>query len=264
VTETTPDNTDMPVSEENSEGAAPAKRPRGRPRKPRNPEADPTVDMPSILPIELAKQLESGIIFGELSPGERVVEDDVAIRFNVSRSPVRDAFRHLEANGLVVREARRGVRVTEMSLRDLDEVYSCRIELEGLATQQAAINCTSAQVGSLDRHFEKMLRAGASGDMRAYFWTNIEFTENVQEIAANRTLSRILAGLGRQAMRYRYYAYKRFPGMIEWSMNTNRELIAAVKENAPDRARETARLIVGNAWAKIRSALEDDGKRANN
>lgn len=216
--------------------------------------------MPSILPVELATHLESAIIFGDFTPGMRIVEDDIGVRFNVSRSPVREAFRQLEATGLVVREARRGVRVTEMSLSDLDEVYACRMELEALATRQAAANCTEAQARTLDRGFEAMVRAGAAGDIRSYFWENIRFTEHIHDISSNRTLMRLLAGLNRQAMRYRYFAYRSVPEMVEWSMNANRDLTRAVRDNDVQRAGQAARSLVENAWSKIRHALEQDAR----
>src|SRR5512133_803039 len=65
-----------------------------------------------VMPQVLAEALESAIVFGELAPGERIIEEEIAARYDVSRSPVRDALRRLEAGGLVVRADHRGARVT--------------------------------------------------------------------------------------------------------------------------------------------------------
>ena len=83
------------------------------------------------IPEELASRLEDEIIFGAATAACRLTEDEVALRFGVSRSPVREALRLLERDGLVVREARKGIWVAPLSLKDFDEVYVCRIELEG-------------------------------------------------------------------------------------------------------------------------------------
>ncbi len=75
--------------------------------------------------------LEEAIVFLELAPSERLTEEDVAERYGVSRSPAREALRSLENDGLVLREARKGIWVTPMSLRDFDDIYRCRIRAGG-------------------------------------------------------------------------------------------------------------------------------------
>jgi DNA-binding GntR family transcriptional regulator len=73
------------------------------------------------MPDQLEQALESAIVFGEMVPGTRVIEEEIAERYRVSRSPVREALRRLESDGLLVRDERRGMRITPMSRRDLDE-----------------------------------------------------------------------------------------------------------------------------------------------
>ena len=97
-----------------------------------------------VLAEELARYIESEIIFCEIAPGTRLTEEDISARYGLSRSPVREAFRLLAADGLVVLSARRGIRVTPVSRRDLAEVQGCRIELEGLAAAQAAAHSQPA------------------------------------------------------------------------------------------------------------------------
>ena len=94
--------------------------------------------LPSVIAPEIARVLSDRIVFIELPPGTRILEEEVSANFGVSRSPIREVFRMLEADGLVIRAARRGVSVTPMSRRDLDEVYACRVGLEGLAAAEAA------------------------------------------------------------------------------------------------------------------------------
>ena len=98
----------------------------------------PTYMAPSLIATEIAQILSDQIVYLQIAPGARIHEEEVGENFGVSRSPVREVFRMLEADGLVIRAARKGVRVTPMSRRDLDEVYACRSGLEGVAAAQAA------------------------------------------------------------------------------------------------------------------------------
>lgn len=229
-------------------------RKRGRPRSSMTVVAPFDFQLPELMPTELTRELARGIVFGEHAPGTRFIEEDVAAAFKVSRSPVREAFRRLEADGLVVREARRGVRVTPISLADLDEVYSCRLELEGLAAEQAAHRGPEHRE-DLDRAFAKLREARDSGELTRYFDTNIAFTAAIHDLSGNATLIRLLQGLTKQALRYRFLAYKRFPDMMDFSLRTNQDIVDAVQRGHGTIAREVARLLVRHAWTKIRDAV---------
>ena len=84
--------------------------------------------------------LQNDIIDGTLSPGERLFEDAIAERCQVSRTPLREAIRQLEQEGLLERCSGRGLRVTNMSLKEANELYEIRAHLEGLATLHATNN----------------------------------------------------------------------------------------------------------------------------
>src|SRR5258708_12958957 len=94
--------------------------------------------LPSVIAPEIARVLSDRIVFLELLPGTRILEEEVSANFGVSRSPIREVFRMLEADGLVIRAARRGVSVTPMSRRDLDEAYPCRFRPACLPPAHAA------------------------------------------------------------------------------------------------------------------------------
>ena len=162
-----------------------------------------------VMPQVLAEALESAIVFGELAPGGRIIEEEIAARYDVSRSPVRDALRRLEADGLVVRADHRGARVTPISRSDLDEVYLCRIELEGLAAQQAAKRWQPPIDASFLEKLGEMRAAFKASDIKRYFLANVGFTDAVHRASGNATLQRLLKSIGKQALRYRYLAYNR-------------------------------------------------------
>jgi DNA-binding GntR family transcriptional regulator len=210
---------------------------------------------PDALADELARALETQIIYGELAPETRLVEEEVAQRFGISRSPVREALRLLEQGGLVLREARRGIWVAPIGRADLDSVYSCRVALEGLAAEQAAKARTSAHVAALEEAFAEMERAA---DVRAYFQANVAFTEAVHEAAGNPTLRRLLASIGKQGLRYRFLAYSRAPVLIKRSLAGNHELLAAIADGHPARAREITEELIRGSWYAVGRAVDEE------
>ena len=214
-----------------------------------------------VLAYELARFLESGIIFCEIPPGARLTEEDISARHGLSRSPVREAFRLLAADGLVVLSARRGIRVTPVSRRDLAEVQGCRIELEGLAAFQAAEHAGAADLAALRAIVEEMAQALAAGDVRAYFNCNVAFTNRIHLASGNVTLMRLLNGIGKQALRYRYIAYQKVPDLMRVSLPGNRRILAAIRAHEARRAREITATLIRNSWAAIEPHIpaDDDG-----
>lgn len=207
--------------------------------------------LPDVLGQELVRALEEEIVSGRLAPETRLVEEEVAQRFGISRSPVREALRRLEQDGLVVREARRGIWVTPISRADLDEVYSCRIALEGLAAEQAALSRTEQHIAALRTAFGAMDRAHEAGDVIAYFRGNLAFTDAIHEAAGNATLRRLLAGIGKQAQRYRYLAYSAAPELIDQSLIGSRYILAAIVKGDATRAREITEELIRRSWKTV-------------
>ena len=185
------------------------------------------LSLPEGLPQELARGLEDAIVFRDLAPGARLVEEEIATRFAISRSPVREAIRILEARGLVLREARRGSRVTALSRHDLDEVYACRIELEGLAAAAAAGMRGPADRERLDERIEWLAAAREHRDDREFLRASMALSRAIHEASHNRTLIRLLSTLEPQAMRYRFLAYARAAELMDASLEGNRAVAAA-------------------------------------
>ncbi len=117
--------------------------------------------------VELAvRRLRSEILSGALAPGERLVEEQLTRRFGTSRAPLREALRLLGQQGLVEHLPRRGVRVTQLSARDMDELFSLRDTLEQFAVRCAFGNGTAPEPGrlaGLERAVAEMERAATGG-----------------------------------------------------------------------------------------------------
>jgi len=210
-----------------------------------------------VMPQRLAAALESAIVFGELPPGGRIIEEEVAARYDVSRSPVRDALRRLEGDGLVVRVDHRGARVAPISRSDLDEIYLCRIELEGLAAQQAAKRWQSPIDAVFIEKLAAMRSAFKANDIKRYFLANVGFTDAIHRVTGNVTLQRLLKSIGKQALRYRYLAYHTAPNLMSMSVEGNREIVDLILARKGVQARRITGQLIEKSWRAIRDVIPE-------
>ena len=217
------------------------------------------LSLPEGLPQELARGLQEAIVFRDLTPGARLVEEEVASRFAISRSPVREAFRILETRGLVRREARRGSRVAELSRRDLDEVYACRLELEGLAAAQAAHARSPADLDSLDEGIEALATARERGDPRSFLRASMALSRTIHEASHNRTLIRLLSTLEPQAMRYRFVAYARAESLMDASIEGNAAVAESIHTGDREAASAATTRMIRNAWTVVGRVFDEGG-----
>ncbi len=122
----------------------------------------------------VAHELRVLVISGSLKPGTHLVEGHLAEQFDVSRGPVRDALRQLEAEGLVD-SRRRGVFVKGLSAQDVDELYSLRESLETLALRLAMSRAGDADWSEAERHLAGMRRAAQEADADRFASCDLEF-----------------------------------------------------------------------------------------
>jgi DNA-binding GntR family transcriptional regulator len=213
--------------------------------------------LPAMIAAEIARVLTRQITFLKLQPDARITEEELCAQFGVSRSPVREAFRMLEADGLVVRTARRGVRVAPMNRVNLDEVYACRVALEGLAAAEAARSAGDQTLAQLNEHLADMEEALNGNDVERFFDRNAAMTRAIHAASGNATLIRIVAGVDQQALRYRYLAHLRRHEMLDLSLDGQREVIAAIAARKPLQARRRAESLIRRAHAVIARALAE-------
>ncbi|MDY6306197.1 MAG: GntR family transcriptional regulator, partial [Oribacterium sp.] len=129
--------------------------------------SDFTVNMNEYLPLRdlVFNTLRQAILKGELKPGERLMEIQLAEKLGVSRTPIREAIRKLELEGLVIMIPRRGAEVARISQRSLQDVLEVRGALEELATDLACQRITDEELQKLqdaENHFKEVVAAGAS------------------------------------------------------------------------------------------------------
>lgn len=131
--------------------------------------------MSEIVSVPMRKQayiiLKDAIITGKLVSGERIVEDDLAEKFQISRTPLREALHRLEQDGLLYRPTGRGLAVTYLSEDEAKQLYEVRSKLEGLATRLAVVNLTAddkSYLKNLSNKFEKSGEELTNSEMKEF------------------------------------------------------------------------------------------------
>jgi DNA-binding GntR family transcriptional regulator len=177
------------------------------------------------------------ILAGELRPGQRINEPDVAARLGVSRVPVREALRELESSGLVAARKHAGVFVRELSAREVAELYELRAVLDAHAGRRAAALPAPARAGLcavLEQHTAAMQAAERAPDVQAYYAANLAFHWALVEAAGNQALAAHYRAVVQQLHLSRLKNLSSATGM-QASMAEHAQIVAALA--AADAAR---------------------------
>lgn len=190
------------------------------------------------LPMLLEQEIERVILGGEFSPGDHVNEKELALRFGVSRGPVREALRSLESSGLVEQIPNRGVFVRTLTAQQAADVYDVRAALFGLAGKLLAERITDEGIAKLRQFLADMDVAVAADNFEAYVKVNFAFHEYIVENTGNPTLAQQYLGLVKQLRLYRARSL-----MLGDSMHASHlehhAMVDAIAARDPMRALET-------------------------
>jgi DNA-binding GntR family transcriptional regulator len=192
-------------------------------------------------------QLRAAIRSQELKPGDRLREADLAERLGVSRTPVREALRRLEADGLVQLAPPRGFVVTELTHRRVMELYAMREELAGVAARFAAEQASPMEIQTLQ---ELVAQQGAASDGAEAAEHNNRLQEAITSAAHNEFLTRAANSLTDVLELLGTTTYS-MPGRIEAGWQENQAIVEAIARRDGAAAEQAARLHVRNA-AKLR------------
>ncbi len=150
--------------------------------------------------------LRQAILDGTLAPGTSLREAEVALRVGVSRTPIRDALRRLELQGLVVKTPSGGMAVSEISAQLIEEAFELRKVLEGYAARLAAQVVTRDDAAYLEGVINDAERAIERGDWEHLITLNDRFHRRIEELAGNRVLTRTMQSLREQTPAFRAFA----------------------------------------------------------
>jgi DNA-binding GntR family transcriptional regulator len=183
--------------------------------------------------------LRNGIVEGALAPGERLRSEALANELRVSRTPVREALRKLEAEGLAVHAGVRLV-VHAPSEQDLTELFYVREALEGMAARLAAENATPAEAAEIGELLDDMDAVCRRGDLDALRRLTADFHQLVCRAAHNDRLLQLLAGLLDTARKIQTSTLFG-EGRAAEALREHRDLVAAIAAHDADRAEALAR-----------------------
>lgn len=169
------------------------------------------LDMNSFLPLRdvVFNTLRQAILRGELEPGERLPEIQLADKLGVSRTPIREAIRKLELEGLVIMIPRKGAVVAEITEKSLRDVLEVRRALEELSVKLACEKIQEEELEELKvaaKEFEDALK---TGDVTAYAEADVKFHDIIYHTTDNERLIQLLNNLSEQMYRYRVEYLKR-------------------------------------------------------
>lgn len=200
---------------------------------------DFSVDMNEYLPLRevVFNTLRKAILKGELKPGERLMEIALAERLGVSRTPVREAMRKLELEGLVVMIPRRGAQVANITEKDLNDVLEVRIALENLSIENACARMTEEQLEQLWEAAKIFERTMADGNLVKLAEADVAFHEVIYQSSDNRRLNQVLNNLREQIYRYRV-EYLKDEETRNLLVREHKELYEAIRARDVKKAQE--------------------------
>lgn len=164
-----------------------------------------TLNINEYLPLRevVFNTLRDAILKGELDPGEHLMEVQLANRLGVSRTPIREAIRQLETEGLVVMTPRKGAVVAEITQKDLTDVLEVRKALEELAVELACNKITAEEVEKLKECDERFCEALDKNELTVIADMDEQFHDVIYEATGNKRLVQLLNNLRQQMYRYR-------------------------------------------------------------
>jgi DNA-binding GntR family transcriptional regulator len=185
-------------------------------------------------------QLRQAILHGEMAPAQRLVENELAEQFGVTRASIRAALIDLEAQGLVERIRNRGSRVRVVTVEEAVAITECRMVLEGLCAAKAATVASDEQLAELTGLGTAMTKAVADGEPVTYSELNQELHAKVREFSGQRTAVDLLERLNAQLVRHRFQLALR-PGRPQHSLNEHLAMIEAIRSRDPQAAEAAVR-----------------------
>ena len=184
---------------------------------------------------EVAERIRNRIFSQELMPGDRIDEQLLTREFGISRTPLREALKVLQAEGLVTLVPRRGCFVAQLNERDLDDIYATVALLESRCAAEVASTRNEADLKRLRQLQSKLEQTAASGTLQRYAEANTEIHEAMQDIAGNRWQKEILQDL-RRILKLSRGLTIGLPGRLEDSLREHAELLDAIEQRDAARA----------------------------
>jgi DNA-binding GntR family transcriptional regulator len=210
----------------------------------------------------LEGEIERLILNGEIAPGRKINENQLALRFGTSRGPIREALRSLEGSGLVETIPNRGAFVRSMSVDEVREIYEVRAALFALAGRLLAERATPEIVLRLDGFIQRMEQATQEQDFDSYYPLNVDFHAFILDACGNATLARQYRAFVQRLTLFRARSLVQGGG-LNVSNREHREMVEAIRARDPDWAHEAHWRHVINARNRLLAVVREQQNAAS-
>jgi len=219
---------------------------------------DLKLNMNAYLPLRdvVFQTLREAILKGDLRPGERLMELQLASKLGVSRTPIREAIRMLEQEGLAVTIPRKGAEVARMTEKNMEDVLQIREALDDLAVQVACDKMTEQQLDNLTVAMKNFENAVQAGDLKHIVAYDVEFHDIIYESTDNPRLVTLLSNLREQIYRYRVEYLKEkenYPMLVK----EHETIVAALKEKNKKRVTDAMRCHIRNQAEAVKNIIRE-------
>ncbi len=202
------------------------------------------------------EELKLQILTGKITPGTRMMEVELAESMGVSRTPIREAIKKLEKEGLVTIEPRKGAYASQISVKDMVDILEVRQDMEGLAAYMASYRMTPKQMKELEviaAGYNKAVEEGNMADMIKY---DTDFHNLIVESCNNSILTMMINQLQELLLRFRYVYYDNIK-RAEKMPSEHSMIMEAIEDGRSDAARAAAEMHI----ERIKDMVMTDGIR---
>jgi len=189
---------------------------------------------------KILENIRDAIISGSLKAGSRVSEPELADRYGISRTPIREAFRQLESEGYLTVIPRRGAVVSEFSQKDVEEFYAIKSILEGYAARRACEKLTEKELGRLQAVNDRLAELAEHNDIKTFFRVHGDFHDMFIKAADNEKLRELISSLVTRFQRLRLMSLS-LPGRMRISVQEHEKIIEAFRNKDAETAETLVR-----------------------
>lgn len=222
------------------------------------------LNMDAFLPLRdvVFNTLREAILKGELQPGERLMELQLASQLGVSRTPIREAIRMLEQEGLAVTMPRKGAEVAKMTLKDMEDVLEVREALDDLAVRIASEKISAEQLKRLKKARDRFAESTRTNDVKQIAEADVAFHDVIYDTTDNQKLVTMLNNLREQIYRYRV-EYLKNPNNYDMLIREHEDIVNALEAHDKLASQQAMHIHVYNQAQAVKEVIiRQDDKRA--
>jgi DNA-binding GntR family transcriptional regulator len=203
--------------------------------------------------------IKADIVDGDLVQGTKIVESDLALKYGISRGPLREAIHRLEQIKLIVRIPHAGSRVVTLDIKMMEDIYSAREALEGMAARMAARLMPAAEIEALEALLDEHESDIRETRGKAYFQRegDIDFHYRIAAASQNQWILENLNGELYQLIRMCRRQSGQFPSRAQTALDQHRQIAAAIARRDEELAEILMRRHISGAWVIVKKILED-------